>query len=172
MDAVPKQNQLCHVDLPYPPVRVDRQNNVYARAMLDNLGGKESEMSAVSLYFYNALVTAGQPETAAVFHRISIVEMHHMEIFGTLAGQLGQDPRLWTVKQGRRIYWSPGYNQYPIRREELLKNAILGEKLAIRKYEMQAGAIQDPYIVENLRRILLDEQLHVEILTGLLGTAK
>ncbi len=85
-----KAGILYHSDLPYPPIRVKQRNPVYAKDMLDNLGGANSEMSAVSLYFYNFLVTAENREISEAFRQISIVEMHHMEIFGTLARQLGE----------------------------------------------------------------------------------
>ena len=92
----------------YPPVAVQGKNAAYAREMLSNMGGINSEMTAVASYFYNHLVT--RPDYAEVsdaFHRISMVEMHHMEIFGELAGLLGADARLWEFRQGQTRYWSP-----------------------------------------------------------------
>ena len=68
--------------LPYPPIRITKQNKSYAQAMLDNMGGRVSEMSAVSLYFYNHLITEKFPEVAELFHKISVTEMRHLEIFG------------------------------------------------------------------------------------------
>ena len=53
-------------------------------------------MSAISLYVFNHLITEYNPDVSAVFHKVSIVEMHHLEIFGNLAQQLGEEPRLWT----------------------------------------------------------------------------
>ena len=44
-------------DLPYPPVAVDGKNPAYAKAMLDNVGGANSEMSAISLYVYTVSYT-------------------------------------------------------------------------------------------------------------------
>ena len=154
---------------PYPPVCVCVPNPAYARAMLSNMGSSNSEMGAVSLYFYNSLVTQSPyEEISQCFHQISMVEMHHLEIFGKLALQLGADPRLWSWQNQRRIYWSPGYNQYPRELKALLTNAIAGEKAAIQKYQCQAESIQDPHIVANLNRIILDEERHVEIMTGLM----
>lgn len=78
---------------PYPPVQVCGANPMYARAMLANIGSCNSEMSAVSLYFYNSIITKPiQQDVAECFHKISIVEMHHLEIFGQLAKLLGADP--------------------------------------------------------------------------------
>lgn len=147
---------------PYPPIRVSCPNRRYALEMLDNLGGQDSEMSAVSLYFYNHFITDG--ELANFFHQLSITEMRHLEIFGRLAQQLGADPKLWSCSKGQPRFWSPAYNQYPIRLGPLLENAIDHEQKAIAKYEKQANDIKDQNIVDNLCRIILDEKEHLRSL--------
>lgn len=157
-----------HAPEPYPPIRAEGRNQRYGAAMLDNIGGCGSEMSAVSLYFYDHLVTAWRPEVAECFHHISVVEMRHLEIFGTLALQLGMDPRLWSARQGRRFWWTPEYNQYPRKLGPLLQNALRGERETIRKYENQIRWIRDANIVENLERIILDEKQHIDIFRTLL----
>lgn len=155
----------------YPPVQATSRNRRYAEAMLDNVGGGNSEMTAVSLYFYDHLVTAQQQEVAHAFLRISMVEMHHLDIFGTLAHQMGEDPRLWGFGQGgRKNWWSPGYNQYPPRLGPMIRNAVKGEKSAIRKYKAQLRWIADPNIAENLRRIIADEEQHLKVLAQLYDT--
>lgn len=156
--------------LPYPPVRVEGHNAAYGKAMLSNLGGYDSEMSAVSLYFYDHLVTRKYQEVSLAFHKISVVEMHHMEIFGQLAFLLGEDPRLWEEKNERLIYWSPTYNEYSFDLKTTLLYAIHAEKAAIRKYKSQMQVIKDPYIVANLERIILDEEQHVTIFMELYQT--
>ena len=156
---------------PDPPVKVCGPNAGYAEQMLSNIRACNSEMSAVSLYFYNSVILKPyEREIAQVFHRISLVEMHHLDIFATLAHQLGANPRLWSY-QGRNLsYWTPGCNQYPRQLLPLLQNALHGEEQAIAKYREQAEQIGDPYVVALLRRILLDEQHHVEIFRELLRT--
>ena len=90
---------------PYPPVKVDGKNPQYAAAILSNIGSCNSEMTAVSLYFYNSLITREHyQEIAECFNRISVVEMHHLDIFGELALKLGTDPRLWSYNKGRMYY--------------------------------------------------------------------
>lgn len=153
----------------YPPVKVCGPHAGYAEQMLSNIGACNSEMSAVSLYFYNSVVLKSHHrDIALVFHKISMVEMHHLDIFATLALQLGANPRLWSY-QGRNLsYWTPGCNQYPCQLLPLLQNALQGENQAIAKYRDQANRIGDPYIVALLQRILLDEQHHVDIFQDLM----
>ena len=154
-------------DLPYPPIQVANPNLNYARAMLDNMASSNSEMSAVSLYFYNQLVSQQNQEISNAFAHIGNIEMHHLAIFGELARQLGEDPKLWAQCGPRKVFWTPAYNQYTCNIQKLLINAINGEKAAIKKYESQSEKIDDDNIVENLKRIIMDEQLHVKILGGL-----
>ena len=148
---------------PYPIVQVQEKNCLYGRMMLDNIGGANSEMSAISLYVYNNLLFEKESELSRIFHKISVVEMHHLEIFGRIARLMGKNPRLWTQRGNRMVYWSPAYNQYPMEIESLLKNALLGEEKAVQKYEEQCNIIKDEYIVACLRRIIKDEKLHIEI---------
>ena len=73
---------------PYPPVQAEGRSIPYARAILSNVGGSTSEITAVNRYFYAQLVT-DVPEVAETLRSISFVEMHHLNIFGRLALQLG-----------------------------------------------------------------------------------
>ena len=165
MEQVSRCMLPAQISEPYPPVRAEARSPQYARAMLSNVGGSTSEMSAVCRYFYDHLVTSGVPELAEALHHISIEEMHHLEIFGILALQLGADPRLWSVQQGRYIWWTPEHLSYPRRLGPMLHSAIQAEQATIRKYRNQIRWIRDGNVVENLRRIVLDEERHIEILT-------
>ena len=167
-------------EAPYPPVQVERKNRRYAYAMLGNMSGRHSELSTITQYVYNGFVTKGfleKEDAALIFHEISIVEMHHLSIFGQLACLLGADPRFWSLEQGqwgfsrrfsggsgRMRYWNAGYNFYSTDFLRLLKRAIEGEQQAIRNYQKQCQWIKDEYVRENLRRIIKDEELHVRIL--------
>lgn len=148
---------------PYPEIAPACQNNVYASWMQDNMGGANSEMTAVSSYIYNNLITHSYEEISYIFHKISIVEMHHLNIFGQLTLQLGGNPRLWTQRGRSRLYWTPGYNKYPTALPAIMENVLHNELAAIEKYERQTAAIQDENIIDNLKRIVEDEQIHVEI---------
>ncbi|HJA30538.1 MAG TPA: manganese catalase family protein [Candidatus Eisenbergiella pullicola] len=157
---------------PYPPLRVERPNPLYASEMLSNIGACNSEMSAISLYLYNStILTPVNREFAEIFHKLSAVEMHHLNIFSHLAHMLGADPRLWTCSGKRPCYWSPACNHYPRQLVPLLKNALQGEQDAILKYRRQADQICDAYVTDLINRIILDEQIHVEIFREMIGIA-
>lgn len=149
---------------PWPSIEVVSQNKRYAAAMLSNIGACNSEMSAISLYVYNSIITKSYFfDIAECFHKISIVEMHHLNIFGELSIMLGADPRLWSYQNGSMRYWSPACNRYPTRIGALVTNALNGELEAIKKYQSQAQWIEDCNIKAILNRIIADELCHVEI---------
>lgn len=155
---------------PYPDIRVAGKNQRYGQAILSNVGGSVSEMGAVARYLYGHFTQEGWPEVAECLGHIAMVEMHHLAIFSELARQLGEDPRLWSPFRGGRRYWTPEYLNYPRRLDQLLRYAIDEENTTIRKYRQQILWIKDENVTENLRRIIEDEQVHVEILTCLLKT--
>lgn len=153
---------------PYPDARAAAPNPAYAQMLLDNFGGGNSEMTAVASYLYaNLALGEAQPEIARVFLQISEVEMVHLRLFGILAQQLGAEPRLWSRPCGMPVYWTPGYLTYPRGLPELLEAAVESELAAIAKYEMQAKTIRDAGVAAMLRRVILDEQRHVEIFRAL-----
>ena len=166
MNELNHNNNICNfkVDLPYPSIQTKSRCPEYAFAMQSNVGSGNSEMSAVSLYFYNSLIL--KPDYAyfaKCFHEISIVEMHHLDMFADLAFQMGSDPRLWSIDRLKKCYWTPAYNHYPREIREVIENSIKGEMAAIQKYSKQADMIRDENITDILNRIILDEQRHIEI---------
>ncbi|MFR7590690.1 MAG: ferritin-like domain-containing protein [Longibaculum sp.] len=158
-----------YVDKPYPPIDELDINVEYGQMMLTNVGGLHSEMNAVSLYFYNHVMCEDTwSELAEVMQGISLVEMHHLEIFSKMCCKLGVDPRLWDCQNDFLEYWSPGYNVYPRQINTMLENAIIQEQNTITIYQYQLSCIDEPIIQDVLKRIILDEQLHVEIFEKML----
>ena len=150
------------VDAPYPTVCVEAENSLYACEMLSNMAGVVSEMSDVTRYFYIAVVTlALYSDISMCFHHISIVEMHHLNLFAELARLLGEDPGLWSCR-GRR-WWSPSFIAYPCQLNAQISASIKAEEETAAKYSRQARMIRDPNIVAVLDRVIMDEERHLQI---------
>ncbi|MDR2686242.1 MAG: manganese catalase family protein, partial [Oscillospiraceae bacterium] len=145
---------------PYPPPRVQCPNPAYAEMMLSNIGSANSEMSSAAQYFYAHLMSRPvDKDLSNLFRKVSIVEMHHLDLFGELALQLGAEPRLWHCRGGRKEYWSPCHINYAhCTVEDLVRAALEAEYAAIRKYECQLERIADPHIAALLRRVIEDER--------------
>lgn len=151
---------------PYPEIRAGEKNRRYGLAILSNVGGGVSEMGSVAAYLYGHFTQVS--EVADCLGHLAMVEMHHLAIFSELSRQLGEDPRLWAPFRGGRRYWTPEYLRYPRQLEQSLRYLLEEEETAIRKYTQQALWIKDGNVVENLRRVIADEEVHVQILKGLL----
>lgn len=153
------------INKPYPKIEGIECNEEYGLMILDNVGGMISEMSAVSQYLYDhTIATSDFLELKKTFINISMVEMHHLNIFMELALKLGVDPRLWSCQNDQCYYWSPSYLNYPNQLDNVLQTAIDNEYQAINKYMYQSQVIRDSQIIAILKRIIEDEQLHVKIL--------
>ena len=156
---------------PYPAVRVEAKNPAYARIMLGNIGDQNSETTSFALYLYNQTITLAEPEMSAAFQAVTEAERKHLELLSNAAFQLGADPRMWAVTgnvaQPMR-YWSPGLLTYTANPRAMLQNALALERATIAKYERQTQEIRDDGILLLLRRILLDESMHVEIFRAML----
>ena len=152
----------------YPPVGVCGRNERYAIAMVGNIGACNSEMSAISMYLYDSIISREiNSNLSECFRKISIVEMHHLDIFGQLAMMLGADPRLWSYTGRGPVYWSPSCISYSRELGKVLKIAIKGEQEAISTYREQCGWIKDCKVTANIERILMDEEIHLRILEQL-----
>ena len=156
----------------YPEVKVQKKNWRYGQAILSNVGGSTSEMSAIARYLYGHFVAEGWEEIGDCLGRIAMVEMRHLDIFALLARKLGEDPRLWTPSRGQRKYWTPEYLRYPRRPEQILRSSLEEERATIQKYTRQVLWMEDEDLRANLRRIIADEEVHVETLTQLLESCR
>jgi bacterioferritin len=151
------------LDLPYPSISNLDINTEYGQILLSNLGGLHSKMNTVTLYFYNSIILNDYSELKKVMLEISKVEMHHLKIIADMCYFLGVDPRLWECQNDCLEYWSPGFNIYPRQLQHMLENCIIQEQNTISNYNHQIKIIKEPIICDMLNRIILDEQLHVEI---------
>ena len=156
---------------PYPPPQAQGPNPAYANMMLSNTAAANSEMSAVAFYRYARMVSRNKDsEISLLFHKVSVVEMHHLDLFGQLAMELGADPRLWHCRNCRMEYWSPRHVSYAhCTVEDLVRSALEDERAAIRKYECQLERIADPHIAALLQRVTEDEREHVHLWEEVLG---
>lgn len=158
---------------PYPAIGTLEKNPCYAKEILSNIGGSNSEMNAISLYLYNHFMESiWSEEYSAIFKRIAEVEMHHLNIFGLLTVRLGENPRMWADQCNQMVYWTPKYNQYPTELLSMMQNSLDGEILAIEKYQRQARQIENETVVACLLRIIEDEEVHVRIFTDIIQKFK
>ena len=157
------------VDLPYPNINHLDRNSKYGEMILSDIGGLHSKMNLISLYFYNSIIFKDNHELSQIMEGILKIKLIHLKILSQMTFLLGVDPRLWNIQNDTFEYWSPGYNIYPKHIHSAIENIILQEENTISILYHQTNIIKEPIISNMLKRMILDDQLHVEILQNYLS---
>lgn len=156
------------VDLPYPAVTPAQPNPDYARIISDGYAGRGSETTAIAQYVSHRYFLQGYPEVYEAYRCIALVETIHHELLGGLIRDLGLCPLLASYETNQ--YWSGAFPEYATDLDRILESDIRGEQDAIAHYTRMIESIDDVGIQNVFRRIILDEQKHVEILSGFYRT--
>ncbi|MEG2203874.1 MAG: ferritin-like domain-containing protein [Oscillospiraceae bacterium] len=157
----------CCLCLPYPPARACKPCERTARIISSAYAGCLSELSAAMQYFYQSLFFAPcYPEAAKTLGCISRCEMRHIRLLGELLVSLGCPPKYRaTTPQNASGWWnaSPSFVHYDTRLESALLDNLSGEMKAIEFYRRAIQQIDDDGVCLLLRRIILDEEHHIEL---------
>lgn len=155
---------------PWPKVGPQKPNPGLVRALFSSYAGAHGELTAITGYFYNSLMTgaAGPNDLSELFACVSRMEMVHLEKLGQLILQFGGDPRLLSYANGWPAWWSSGAVTYGGDASAMLRRAIQSERQACEEYrklmERMDGA---PRAL--IGRIRQDEEHHLELFQRALG---
>lgn len=149
--------------IPYPKVRVSKKDINLAKNLLYSYAGFISEDTAVHNYFFQSMMIDDE-EIKKILKEIAIVEMHHLEILGNLIYELGLTPKFISDN----IWFTGEYIDYEKDFKKVLNSNIKSEELAIANYELIINETDDIYVEHILKRIILDEKIHIEIFKKLL----
>ena len=156
----------CQVNLPYPKIKVEKKNKKYAAYLLEDYAGSLSELTSITQYSMQHFVKFNlNEEFSQTLEQIAKVEMRHLEILGKLIFLLGETPQYY---DNNFQFWSGEDVDYNLDIKKMLTSDIKLEKQAIKNYEKHITLIDDKYIKAILKRIILDEEKHLECFTILL----
>lgn len=159
------------MNIPYPKIQVDRKDIEIAKDLLNAYAGRVSEDSAIHDYVFQMMMQDNE-DIKKILKGISIVEMHHLEILGKLIYALGLTPLFASVEDNHTKWFSGEYVNYEKNWEQTLRDNIYQEEVAIRNYEKIILKTNDENVKHILKRIILDERMHIEIFTKLLAQIK
>ena len=160
------------VDMPYPEIKVEKKDVELAKEILNLYAGEISEDTATHNYSFQMMMMHDDKEKKEILKGIAITEMHHLEMLGLLIKELGLTPYFVGVNNGCTKWFSGEYVTYEKEWRKMLLANIGLEELAIRNYERVIEKTSDECVKHILRRIILDERLHIEIFSKLYGQAK
>ena len=148
---------------PYPPIRVKGKNIYYAELLMDDYAGYISEFSAISQYIYHSIDLGKiDKDLANMYIKISEVEMHHLDILGKVITLLGGNPQYRGSQSTNFMPWNGSFVYYGVDICERLYKDLESEYCAIASYKKHIEMIDDDYIKAILRRIILDEEVHIK----------
>lgn len=154
---------------PYPTVAKGPDPST-VRMLKEDYAGAASEMTAVSQYIYQNILSADNESFANAILQIAIVEMSHLDMLGDAILALGGNP---TFGNGT-VFWQGKLVNYARTLPEMLRADIEAETQAIANYERHAANTTNASVRALLTRIIKDEQLHLRFfrntLAGLMGS--
>jgi bacterioferritin len=150
------------VNVPYPEIKVEKKDNDLALKIFNSYAGEVSEDVAIHNYIYQSLVIQDE-EIKKILRGIAIVEMQHLDTLGTILKLLGFKPLFLSVKDNKTEWFSGKYINYESNLNNILLDNIKSEESAIKNYENIISCTTDEYVIHILKRIILDERLHIEI---------
>ena len=160
-----------NADVPYPSLEGIGEDPCSLRIISPAYAGRAGELTAILQYVYQHMLfeRMGDEEAAKTLLDISVSEMHHLEILGTLICKLGAPPMFTNCPPYPVGYYSASSVDYSSSPQKMLLSDIAAERGAIATYNCMISKLSDERVAAVLQRIVLDEELHLEAFKKLLA---
>ncbi|MDR3217033.1 MAG: manganese catalase family protein [Clostridiaceae bacterium] len=150
-------------DLPYPEID-EVEQPTEAKKLMNDYAGRGGEYTAIAQYIFQSFIKYDDAEISNTLRRIAMVEMHHLSYLGTAIAKLGGYP----VFGGVNYPWNGTFVNYAGDPSRLLLLDIKTEEEAIYNYEKTLLVLKNEQVKRLIERIILDEEIHIKVLTSLL----
>ena len=169
-------NHLKHPDRIYPgqilllptsevndlvPGDFSEPNFTYAMLLYEVYAGKDSELSAVTTYLYQAVVL-DRPEFDELLRPIAYDELRHLEKLAWCIKFLGVDPRYGSFSRGHWVDWRARFVNYTSELCAIFDYNMKDEAKAAEHYNELATKIPIPEIQNILCELANDELRHYQ----------
>ena len=151
------------VDIPYPGTEGITEDVRTARIIAPAYASSHSELGAILQYIYHHFYfdKLGEEEIATTLIEISVAEMKHLDILGETLLKLGVDPVFTKNPPYKTDFFSASSISYAKTAKKMLLDDIAGEMMAIREYNLMLEELENEKISAIIKRIVLDEELHL-----------
>ncbi len=153
--------------IPYPKLENIEQDYAFGRLLYEAYAGGKSELTTILSYVFEYLTNGDYDEVVTFLKMISKQEMKHLELLGEILVCLGLEPYFMSTYGNK--WCSDNVKSTFSSLEEMLKFNIEMEKGAIAGYKNLIEACGNESIKAVLRRIIMDEESHVQIFEMLKG---
>lgn len=153
-------------DLPYPSLSDVEPDPRVLEMFYDAYSAQHSELNAILQYVYHQLIfdSLEMYDVSRVYACIFVSEMEHLHQLGKAIIRLGGNPRYLIPPTGRGVYYSAACVSYSNEPCQMLLDDIAGENKAIAEYNMMLARLGDAKVGALIRRIIMDEEMHLAAL--------
>ena len=148
------------VSAPYPEIKGASDDPMTVAVLKNLMASRGSELRGVLQYMYQSVVAdTSNEEIASILEEIGIVEMMHLSMLMHAITEFGGLPK---YEDSRGNAFNTQYINYTPKLREMLDNNINAEKMAIDGYNDAIGKVKNESLKNLFRRIIEDEQKHIE----------
>ena len=150
----------------YPEIVRAKPDERVVRLLYELRSGLESELTATLQYIYqHQVLSQCNKEVAYILEKISLVEMHHIELLGEAIIAFGGKP-CYINSEG--CDYNSSSVAYYTDLKSILQKDIEDEQNAVRAYRNTAQLVDNESLQALLYTIADDECVHIKILSALL----
>lgn len=159
------------VDSPYPSTEDLGKDRESVRIISPAYADSGSELTAVMQYVFQSVVFSGlqMKQYARILTEIAVAEMHHLDILGDMIYGMGTLPVFTSCPPLRFDFYNTSAVSYASEPVKMIRDDIRGEQEAIRLYQSMVRRLRNEKVSAVISRIILDEQLHLSTLQGILA---
>lgn len=155
-------------ELPYPCIDCLTTDLRSGQIISFAYAGLNGELTAILQYSYHKLHFAAVNEAdAELLERIAIAEMTHLEILGKSMLKLGVNPLYLQYPNSNKYYVASDVSR-AYTPTKMLMDDVMSELNAIAEYKKMLFVLTNEQVQAIIQRIILDEEVHLETLKGML----
>lgn len=150
-------------EISYPGLEEIGEDPAALKIIAPAYAGGEGELTAVLQYIYQHIIfeNSGYPEYADALLKISLEEMKHLGILGSLICKLGAPPVYSYLPPYPINYYCARSVSYSKTPQKMILDDIQGEQYAIDSYGKMLCRLKDERVAAVIQRIRMDEEKHL-----------
>lgn len=135
------------------------------RSIFSIYSGRDSELTLMLEYIYNAMVLREQNEgfLSELFDAVANDQMQHLRHLGRLICRYGGEPRFISYIGGRGIPWSSGAIRHEKNINNILYQSINAERLVLNQHKALYNHMLDSSPKSLISRIMRNHEHHINI---------
>ncbi len=149
----------------YPEIKVKEEDFENAKILLNIYAGRNGILNNIFTYLYQSSFL--NENYTQILYNLIDVELFHAKIISKLINLLGFKPKFIYESMSNFKYFNTSYINYEVDERKILENNLTLKEDLVKLYNDSIDKIEDEKIKENLKRIVMDEKIHIKIFKDL-----